>query len=111
MIEQERNLYIDNAWNQWAALAWSQYQAAGRGVVCLLMSCTHADPYPDPGAIVNADYLADGSEKLQQLGGWPSTDIAENVKNYNPAREVIFCFVWSDGQLEFALGDCENARL
>jgi hypothetical protein len=86
---------IRQQWKDFAAFAWNQYQDHGRGAVIidLLQALKIGDSSKLP-----TYYLADGSERLLKRGGWPDSDIAGVVADYDPQEEVVFIFVRLNGE-------------
>lgn len=73
-----------------AAFGWEHFQQEGRGaVVADEQDFIHA---PEPQYTrISLRYLAEGSPRLQELGGWPGDKEAGWVKTYEPdARLVVF---------------------
>jgi hypothetical protein len=88
--------FIRSQWRDFAAFAWEKYLAEGRGalVVDLRRALkTGADLQ------VPTYYVADRSERLRSRGGWPSSEVAEVIKEYDPEQDVIFLFLRLDGDL------------
>src|SRR5258705_8509362 len=57
-------------WRDFAAFAWQQYQARGRGAV--VVDLKRAVDEGSPVAQIPSYYVADSSEQLKARGGWPS---------------------------------------
>ena len=88
--------FIRSQWRDFAAFAWGKYASEGRGAVVVdLLKATKTSE----GLEVPTYYVADGSEKLSSRGGWPSEEIAEVVKEYDPELDVVFIFVRLDGDV------------
>jgi len=85
---------IRSQWCDFAAFAWGKYVSEGRGAVVVdLMKASKT------GGALQAPtyYVADGSERLSQRGGWPNEEIAEVVREYDPEQDVVFIFLRLDG--------------
>ena len=44
-------------------------------------------------------YVAQASERLASRGGWPSTEVAEVIEDYDPEQDVVFIFLRLDGDV------------
>lgn len=88
--------FIRSQWSDFAAFAWRKYQSEGRGAV--VVDLTKASK-SDAGLHVPTYYVAEGSERLSNLGGWPSDEIADLVRDYDPEQDVVFIFRRLDGDL------------
>jgi hypothetical protein len=87
--------FIRSQWRDLAAFAWRKYQSEGRGAVVVdLFKASKTDG----GLQVPTYYVADGSERLLTGGGWPSVEIAEVIKDYDPELDVVFIFVRLNGE-------------
>ncbi|HLG18170.1 MAG TPA: hypothetical protein VJH03_27270 [Blastocatellia bacterium] len=93
---EEHQRLIKSQWRDFAAFAWGRYQREGRGAVVVDLT----NPSAAGGAIrVTTYYVADASERLEELGGWPSEEIEEVIRDYDPEEEVVFIFVRADGDI------------
>ena len=71
-----------------SAASWDGYQKAGRGA--LLIYGEEADEKRlQVGPLV---YLSEA-----EGDGWPTEEVAEIVKDYDPEREVVVIVRWRDG--------------
>ena len=68
----------------------------GRGAVVLDLKSAEK---LDDNLRVPTRYVADGSEPLEKLGGWPSDEIEEIVQTYNPEQDVVFLILRLDGDV------------
>ena len=84
-------------WRDFAAFAWQQYQARGRGAVVVDLKRAVAEA--KPGGHIPSYYVADSSEQLKTRGGWPSNEIAEVIQDYDPELDVVFLFIRVDGDV------------
>jgi hypothetical protein len=86
--------FLRSQWRDFAAFAWRKYLSEGRGavVIDLLKASTS-----EKGLQVPTYYVADGSERLSQRGGWPNDEIAGVVRDYDPEQDVVFVYVRLDG--------------
>ena len=92
----QHGTFIRTQWPAFAAFAWEKYLSEGRGAIVVdLRRATLA------GTAINVPtvYVAEGSDKLAQRGGWPSKEVAEVIRSYDPAQDVIFLFLRLDGDL------------
>ena len=55
------------------------------------------------GFQVPSYYVADQSEKLSSRGGWPSDEVAEVVRDYDPEQDVVFIFLTLGGEAIYYL--------
>lgn len=89
-------IFIRSQWAGLAAFAWEKYQSEGRGALVIdLRNATMV------GTNVNVPtyYVAEGSKRLAERGGWPSADIAEVIQDYDPEQDVILLFLRLDGDV------------
>lgn len=88
--------FIRAQWRDFAAFAWEKYSSEGRGAVVVDLPKASK-----PGAKLEIPtyYLADGTERLSIRGGWPTEEIAEVIKDYDPTQDVVFIFVRLDGDV------------
>ena len=79
-----------------AAFAWEKYQSEGRGAI--VVDLRHATV---AGMAINVPtvYVAEGSDKLTRRNGWPNEEVAEVIRDYDPAQDVIFLFLRLDGDV------------
>jgi hypothetical protein len=88
--------FIRSQWASLAAFAWDKYQSEGRGAIVVdLRNATLVE------ANVNVPtyYVADGSRRLAERGGWPNADIAEVIQDYDPEQDAILLFLRLDGDV------------
>lgn len=82
--------FLRGQWKDFARFAYAHYLKEGRGAVLIDLkhgSLTHR------GVQLPSYYVAEGSERLAKLGGWPSAEIAQAVAEYDPELDLIF-LVW-----------------
>ena len=84
-------------WRDFAAFAWQQYQARGRGAVVVDLKRAAAEGRP--AGQIPTYYVADSSEQLKVRGGWPSAEIADVIQDYDPELDVVFLFIRLDGEV------------
>jgi hypothetical protein len=86
--------FIRLQWSRFAAYAWEKYQSEGRGA--LVIDLRNASK---SGTTLNVPtyYVAEGSEGLAKRGGWPSDDVAEVIRSYDPQLDVVFIVLRLDG--------------
>ncbi|HEX5736364.1 MAG TPA: hypothetical protein VF131_26270 [Blastocatellia bacterium] len=87
-------------WRDFASFAWKHYLSEGRGAIVIDMSRAGDE---GKGFQVPSYYVADQSEKLARRGGWPSSDVAEVVADYDPELDVVFIFLTLEGDWLFYL--------
>jgi hypothetical protein len=90
----EHVTFIRSQWSAFAAFAWEKFSSEGRGAIVVDLRNASTD---GPAINVPTYYVADGSERLQARGGWPSPEVAEIVKDYDPEQDAIFIFLRLDG--------------
>lgn len=92
----QHGTFIRVQWPAFAAFAWEKYQSQGRGAI--VVDLRHATA---TGSTINVPtvYVAEGSDQLARLGGWPNEEVAEVVRDYDPALDVIFIFLRLDGDV------------
>jgi len=88
--------FIRSQWRDFAAFAWEKYTIEGRGgiVVDLRKASKTSQNLQVP-----TFYVANGSERLEKLGGWPDEEIANSIKSYDPEQDVIFIFLRLNGDV------------
>ena len=90
----EHMTFMSSQWPEFAAFAWGKYLSEGRGAVIIdLKRATRAGARFQ----VPTYYLADGSERLRARGGWPTMEVAEVIRDYDPEQDVVFIVVRLDG--------------
>jgi len=92
----QHGTFIRMQWPSFAAFAWEKYKSEGRGAI--VVDLRHATM---EGAAINVPtvYVAEGSDKLARRGGWPGEEVAEIIRDYDPAQDVIFIFLRLDGDV------------
>ena len=88
--------FIQSQWRDFAAFAFEKFLSQGRGAV--VVDLKSAEKLGD-NLRVPTHYIADRSEPLRKLGGWPSEEIEEIVQTYNPEQDVVFLFLRLDGDV------------
>ena len=88
--------FIRSQWVDFAAFAYERFKAHGRGAV--VIDLKRAEKL-DENLRVPTRYVADDSESLRKLGGWPSDEIHEIVQTYNPQEDVVFLILRLDGDI------------
>ena len=88
--------FIRSQWRDFAAFAWEKYLSEGRGAVVVDLRNARKD---GSNFNVPTHYIAEGSERLVKLGGWPSQEVAELICDYDPEQDVIFLFLRLDGDV------------
>jgi hypothetical protein len=88
--------FIRMQWADFAAFAWRKYLSEGRGVVVvdLLKASKSAGVLQVP-----TYYIAEESVRSPGRGGWPTEEIAEVVRDYDPEQDVVFLFNRLDGDV------------
>jgi hypothetical protein len=88
--------FVRSQWRDFAAFAWEKYIREGRGgiIVDLRKASKVSGKLQVP-----MFYVANGSERLQKLGGWPDEEIALAVNDYDPEQDVIFIFLRLNGDV------------
>ncbi len=92
----QHGTFIKMQWRSLAAFAWEKYQSEGRGAVVIDLRRATIE-----GSHVNVPtiYVAEGGESLARRGGWPSEEVAEVIRDYDPAQDVVFIFLRLDGDV------------
>ena len=92
----QHETFIRQQWARLAAFAWQKYNREGRGAI--VIDLRHATV---AGSAINVPtvYVAEGSDKLARRGGWPNAEVAEVIRDYDPAQDVIFLFLRLDGDV------------
>jgi hypothetical protein len=86
--------FMREQWAGLAAFAWEKYLSEGRGAIVIDLRRASKDGQE---ISVPTYYVAEGSEGLEKRGGWPTTEVAETVRDYDPEQDVIFIFLRLDG--------------
>jgi hypothetical protein len=88
--------FIRSQWPDFAAFAWQKYLTEGRGaiVVNLRKATTSAG-----GLHVPTYYVAEGSQRLSNLGGWPNEEISDVIREYDPEQDAVLIFLRLDGEV------------
>ena len=81
---------LRSQWRDFARVARAGYCSDGRGALVVDLK---RGAMTEKGLQIPSYYVAEGSEKLARLGGWPSEEIAEAVRDYDPELDVVF-LVW-----------------
>jgi hypothetical protein len=84
-------------WRDFAAFAWQQYSARGRGAVVVDLKRAAAEA--SSSSQIPTYYVAESSEQLAKRGGWPSEEIHELIHDYDPRQDVVFLFIRVDGEV------------
>jgi hypothetical protein len=88
--------FIGSQWRDFAAFAFQKYLSEGRGAIVVdLRSASKSAE----NLRIRTVYVADSSERLAKLGGWPSDEIKEVVADYDPEQDVVFIFLRLDGDV------------
>jgi hypothetical protein len=90
----EHGTFIRSQWPAFAAFAWEKFASEGRGAIVVDLRNASTD---GPAINVPTYYVADGSERLQKRGGWPSREVEEIIRDYDPQQDVVFIFLRIDG--------------
>jgi hypothetical protein len=77
-------------WPDFAGFAYAGFLNEGRGAMVVDLK---RGVMTENGLLIPSFYAAEGSDKLARLGGWPSPEIAEAVRDYDPELDVVF-LVW-----------------
>jgi hypothetical protein len=86
----DHETFLRSQWKEFATFAWANYLQQGRGAI--VVDLKHAS-FGAAGLQMPAYYVANASDNLEKLGGWPNEEIAEAVKEYDPELDVVF-LVW-----------------
>lgn len=88
--------FIRSQWRDFAAFAWEKYTIEGRGGIVVDLRKAAKSSH---NLRVPTFYVANGSERLEKLGGWPDEEIATAINNYDPEQDVIFIFLRLNGDV------------
>jgi len=87
-------MFIRSQWADFAAFAWANFLKEGRGAVVIdLRNASKSGQ----NLSVPSYYVAESSERLSVRGGWPSEEIADVVRSYDPELDVVFIVLRLDG--------------
>lgn len=90
--------FLGANWELLAAFAWEHCQREGRGAVFVREEDFVYAPEPRLTGI-RLNYVAEGSNALQQAGGWPGEKESNWVKTYDPDARVVVMVLRVDGGL------------
>lgn len=88
--------FIRSQWPDFAAFAWRKYLTEGRGAI--VVNLRNASKSAD-GLHVPTYYVAEGSQRLANRGGWPNEEISDVIKEYDPEQDVVLIFLRLDGDV------------
>jgi hypothetical protein len=88
--------FIRSQWLDFAAFGWRKYLAEGRGAI--VVNLRNASKSAE-GLHIPTYYIAEGSESLANLGGWPNVEISDVVSEYDPEQDVVLIFLRLDGDV------------
>ncbi|HXG68589.1 MAG TPA: hypothetical protein VNO70_26070 [Blastocatellia bacterium] len=88
--------FLREQWKGFAAFAWKQYLAHGRGAVVIDFRKASAST---SGIHLPTSYIAEGSDRLAKLGGWPSAEVAQLIHEYDPEQDVVFLVLRLNGEV------------
>lgn len=88
--------FIGSQWRDFAAFAFQRYLSEGRGAV--VIDLRNASKSGE-NLQIRTYYVADASERLAKLGGWPRDEIKEVIADYDPEQDVVFVFLRLDGDV------------
>ena|SRR5437660_11312055 len=88
--------FIGSQWRDFAAFAFQKYLSEGRGAV--VIDLRNASKSGD-SLQIRTYYVADASERLASLVGWPSDEIKEAISDYDPEQDVVFIFLRLNGDV------------
>jgi len=92
----EHVTFMRRQWAALAAFAWEKYLSEGRGAIVIDLRHASKD---GPTINVPTYYVAEGSHSLAERGGWPTSEVAEVIEDYDPEQDVIFIFLRLDGDV------------
>ena len=88
--------FVQSQWPDFAAYAWQKYLTEGRGAIVVnLRNASKAAT----GLQVPTYYVAQGSQRLANLGGWPNEEISDVISEYDPEQDVVLIFLRLDGDV------------
>jgi hypothetical protein len=88
--------FLRSQWRSFASFAWKKYLAQGRGAVVIDLRSATKD---GSNLSIPTSYVAEQSDSLKRLGGWPNKEIADVVSEYDPEQDVIFIFLRLNGEV------------
>jgi len=83
-------------WRDFAAFAWQKYLTVGRGAIVVNLRNASKSA---AGFHVPTYYVAEGSQRLANRGGWPNEEISDVIKEYDPEQDVVLIFLRLDGDV------------
>jgi hypothetical protein len=93
--------FIHLNWDQLAAGAWEGYLEMGRGAMVIDLGA----PSPSDSAgyweehLTAGSYIPDQNPASGTPTDWPSGDISQLVRTYDPEREVVVVILGEDDQM------------
>lgn len=93
--------FIHLNWDQLAAGAWEGFLEAGRGAMVIDLA---ASPAQSPGGyweenLTTGSYIPDQNPDSGTPTEWPTPDVSQLVKAYNPEQEVVVVILGEDDQM------------
>jgi hypothetical protein len=88
--------FIRSQWRDFAAFAWQKYLTGGRGAIVVNLRDASKSAQ---GLHVPANYVAEGSQQLASRGGWPTEEISDVIREYDPEQDVVIIFLRLDGDV------------
>jgi hypothetical protein len=88
--------FIRSQWPDLAAFAWRKYLTEGRGAIVVNLR----NASKSAGHLhVPTYYVAECSQRLTNLGGWPNEEISDVIREYDPEQDVVLIFLRLDGDV------------
>jgi hypothetical protein len=88
--------FIKSQWRDFAAFAFQKYLSEGRGAVVFDLR----NPSRSIEKIeIRTYYVAESSDQLARLEGWPSEEIQGVISDYDPQQDVVFLFLRLNGEV------------
>lgn len=88
--------FLRSQWRDFASFAYEKYLTQGRGAVVVDFRSATKD---GPGLSIPTSYIAEASDRLKKLGGWPNQEIAEVISEYDPEQDVVIIFLRLNGEV------------
>ncbi len=90
--------FLRAQWKKFAAYAWHKHLSEGRGAVVIDLRNARRE---GAGFNVPSQYVAEESRQLAKQGGWPDTDVAQVIEEYDPTQDVVFIFLRTNGEISY----------
>lgn len=107
MPQEQVRALVGAHWQAWAAHAYSGFKKHGRGVVAVNLDVPTPEGATDAHGVT---YVAEGSKRLRERGGWPDERTARMVKTYDPETQIVVVFIRPGGFVDVTCATAQGRR-